>query len=209
MRNLFLAAVASLVLVPASWAQDKDKDNNKNNASDTMTIRGTVAGVTVEGETAIDLRNNSAMTVEGAFLTVVGSPSKNRDESGNRATEGKSGSERVRDNIYLIWLTPRTKISERNMDAGKTDANAKKDVGFDQLEVGECVEIQFTRREESGANTVSPKTEQMRKRHGRHRTYSGYATAITIIPKTQADKDREREREKDRENNPSNTDKSK
>jgi len=209
MRNLFLTAVALLVLVPTSWAQDKDKDN-KNNASDTntMTIRGTVAGVTVEGETAIDLRNNTAMTVEGAFLTVVGSPSKNRNESGDRAAESKSGSERVRDNIYLIWLTPRTKISERNMDAGKSDANAKKDVGFDQLEVGDCVEIQFTRREESGSNSVSPKTEQMRKRHGRHRTYSGYATAITVIPKTQADKDRERENSSS-STDKSNTDKSK
>jgi hypothetical protein len=200
MRNLFLTAVASLVLVPASWAQDKDA---KSNVSDAMTVRGTVAGITIEGETAIDLRTNTAMTVERAFLTIVGSPTR-KDDS-------KSGSDRARDNVYLVWLTPRTKVCERTMDTAKLDATDKdatdknkKEVALDQLEVGDRVEIEFNRGEESGANAVSPKTEQMRRRHGRHRTFSGYATSLTIIPQTQADKDRERERE----DNPSTTDKS-
>jgi hypothetical protein len=196
MRNMFATALAALVLVPASWAGNY-QDTKRSNPSDTMKVRGVVAGITIAGETAIDLRNDTAMVVEASFLTVVGSPVRDKDkgEGAARAADASGGSERPRHNVYTIWMTPRTKVSQRNAeaaraDAAKPDSNAR-DATFDQLEVGDLVEIEFNPQEESGATAVSPKTEQMRKTHGRHRTFSGYATAVTILPRKDWDRDRD------------------
>ena len=53
---------------------------------------------------------------------------------------------------------------------------------------GHRVEIKFTPREETAGNTFAHQTEQMRQKHGRHRTYVGDATEITIV--TPRDEDR-------------------
>jgi hypothetical protein len=165
-----------------------------------MKVRGVVAGITIVGETAIDLKNDTAMVVEASFLTVVGSPMRDKDkgEGAARAADASGasgGSERPRHNVYTIWMTPRTKISQRNAEAAKSDTSKSdsntKEMSFDQLEVGDLVEIEFNPQEESGATAVSPKTEQMRKTHGRHRTFSGYATAVTILPRKDWDRDRD------------------
>src|SRR5262249_36263145 len=57
----------------------------------------------------------------------------------------------------------------------------KKECGLDQLEVGDHVEIQFNRRDESGEGHVAHQSERMRGKHGRHRTHVGYATEVTIL----------------------------
>ena len=58
----------------------------------------------------------------------------------------------------------------------------KKEVTLDQLEVGDRVEVQFTPEEDSAAHNNVHQSQQMRQKHGRHRTHVGYATAITIMP---------------------------
>jgi hypothetical protein len=201
MRNVIATALAALILVPASWAGGY-QDSKRGNASDTMKVRGVVAGITVTGETAIDLKTDTAMIVEASFLTVVGSPvdDKDKGDSSTRTADASSGSERPRHNVYTIWMTPRTKISQRNAEAAKSDSSKSdsntKDMSFDQLEVGEIVEIEFNPQDESAANAVSPKTQQMRRTHGRHRTFSGYATSVTILPRKDWGRDRDRDEEK-------------
>jgi len=56
-------------------------DNNQNNQGERKVIHGIVAGVTVEGELAIDYRTNRAATAEMTYLTIVGSE---RDRGRNR-----------------------------------------------------------------------------------------------------------------------------
>jgi hypothetical protein len=165
------------------------QDRNQS-ASETETIRGIVAGITAEGEVAFDYRSNRAVMAEAAFLTVVGSPLKSeagdsvrRANANDNERSGSSG--KKRHNVYMVWLSPRTKICESSAEYGKSNQaqsqGEKKEVTLDQLEVGDHVEIQFNRREESGANSVAHQTEQMRRKHGRHRTFVGNASSITIL----------------------------
>jgi hypothetical protein len=177
--------------------------NRNQSTSESETIRGIVAGITSEGEVTFDYRSNRAIMAEAAFLTVVGSPVKsemgNSSRRANANDNEKSGaSGRKRHNVYMVWLTPKTKICEAGAEHGKSSQNQnqsqrqsqaeKKEVTLDQLEVGDHVEIQFNRREESGANSVAHQTEQMRQKHGRHRTFVVNASSITILPSRDEDR---------------------
>jgi hypothetical protein len=178
------------------------------NASAMETIRGVIAAITAEGEVMFDYRTNGAVRAEAAFLTVVGSPSKAwaDDAAGRRtsaagtedaaarrtsgaATERDGSSNKKRHNVYIVWLTPRTKICEATGEPGKSNQNAdqtrtdgQKEIALDQLEVGDHVEIQFNRGDNSTATNAVHQTEQMRQKHGRQRTFVGFANAITIVP---------------------------
>lgn len=210
MRTLLATATAltvGLVLTSGLRADDKDNDktnkDSQSNKSQTQTIHGIVAGVTVEGETAIDYQSNKAVMLESAYLTVVGSPghghqggdadhnrgnqgdqnAKNNSNNSNHHGSANSGG---RHNVYLVWLSPKTKVCEAN-NAGNSGGNAnansgnKKECSLDKLEVGDRVEIKMTSRSESSTNNQGTPTEEMRKKHGRNRIYVGDATEITIL----------------------------
>jgi hypothetical protein len=178
-------------------------------SAETETIRGVIAAITVEGEAVFDYRSNRAVTAEATFLTVVASPHKgeareanareigeaNRREAGageaNRREAGaddRNSSHRRRHNVYYIWLTPKTKVCEDWTDHGKTAAvndkgtsAQKKEVTVDNVEVGDHVEIQFVSNEGWSASHPAHQTDQMSRKHGRHRTYFGQATSVTIM----------------------------
>jgi hypothetical protein len=174
-------------------AQNPTAGQDRNQRSAEMeTIRGVVAAVTAEGEAMFDYRSNRAVAAEAAFLTVVGSPTTNeghfKDRPAATATERQGASPKKRHNVYYVWLTPRTKVCESTAESagsrpteGQTEAQ-KREVAFDQLEVGDHVEIQFTRSDETSANTPAHQNERIRATHGRHRTFVGYASSITILP---------------------------
>jgi hypothetical protein len=181
--------------------------NQNQAAAQVETIRGVVAGITLEGEVVLDHRTNAAARAEGAFLTVVGSPEKG--DAGDRERRASDSSDarhessgRGRHNIYIAWLMPRTKICEctdesaksgqgerRNQGQGRTQSqNDKKEIAFDQLEVGDHVELQFSPGDESASNRGVHQSPQMRQTHGRHRTFVGFATEITVLPRKDHDK---------------------
>src|SRR5437588_8115128 len=115
LATLTPVALALALCANASAQSNKDKSKDQDNANqnrpagETQTIRGVIAGVTLEGETAVDFRTGRAVEVETAYLTIVGSPRRDRDrERGERA--GESG--RNRHNIYVVWLTPRTWVRD-------------------------------------------------------------------------------------------------
>jgi len=144
----------------ATNANRNNQNQNQNAGQDSsgrQTIRGYVAAVTVEGEMAIDYRTNRAVAAEMTILTVVGSPTRggmdrsdaaaNRNanadrnanaerdrndrnnDQGNRAGENN----RRRHNIYMLTITPRTKVrlaGSRN-DANRNQAN-QNDANRDQ-----------------------------------------------------------------------------
>jgi hypothetical protein len=69
--------VLALALCASATAQDAkpDRDNKGDRkTAETQTVRGVIAGVTVEGEVAIDYRNRRAIEAVATLLTVVGSP---------------------------------------------------------------------------------------------------------------------------------------
>lgn len=197
MRTLFATATAltiGLALTSGVRADDKDKNNDNKDTqtqgTHSQTIHGIVAGVTVEGETAVDYQTNKAVMLEAAYLTVVGMPGHghhgNADHKPNAAGADSQNADKAeasarassggRHNVYLVWLSPRTKVCEAKNADGE-----KKECSLDKLEVGDRVEIQMTRRDESGNNQQGAPSEAMRKKHGRNRIYVGDATEITIL----------------------------
>ncbi len=207
-RLAVLASASAILLVlawsPTTQAQQQNRregatttnptagQNRTQTSSAKETIRGVVAGVTAEGEAMFDYRTNRAVAAEAAFLTVVGSPVKNdgaeATRSNDASNEDRAGSKRRRHNVYIVWLTPSTKIcegqghDEKAGAAGETRReNQKREIALDNLEVGDHVEIQFTKNDESGATNSAHQTEKMRMKHGRHRTHVGFATEVTIL----------------------------
>jgi len=203
MRKLFAALATSglmIALGSGAWAQDEKRGNDKSDQNQdqnqnkdrqgALTIRGTVSGVTAEGELAIDYRTKQLVLVQAAYMTVVGSPvqgSKAGDKA-NRQDKGKDAdadadadadSDAERDNVYVAWISPRTKVYAVS-DPKKPDQ--KKVASLDDLEVGDSVEIQFVPRDETDATPGTNQTEQMRRKHGRNRIYVGDAMAVTILP---------------------------
>ena len=206
-RLALAAAVSStfltLALSPYSRAQQENPSGRAaqnptagqtrtQTSAEAQTIRGVIAAITAEGEAVFDYRTNRAVAAEGAFLTVVASPTKENAGEANRAAAApaneRGSMNRKRHNIYHVWMTPRTKLFECTEEREKAGAQneaarseQKKEIAFDSLEVGDHVEIQFTPREESGS-APAHQTEQMRGKHGRHRTHVGYASEITVLP---------------------------
>lgn len=197
-----LATVATMALAialsPSSGAQEgqrsSGRDDSKQRSAHSETIQGIVAGVTAEGELVFDYRHSRAIEAEAVFLTVVGSPVKSeKSESEHRATargdEQRGGSGRRRHDVYIVWLSPKTKICKCTMESGPSKQGQaqtsqqgdKKECGLDELEVGDHVELQFNRRDESDASQIAHQTERMRGKHGRHRTHVGFATEVTIL----------------------------
>jgi hypothetical protein len=211
----------ALALAPRAWAQQQGTTNaplqNQNPAAravqdtgagqnraqagaQTETIRGVISGITEAGEVILDYRTNAAARTEGAFVTIVGSPvGSGVDEPSQRLTasetENRTHTAKDRRNVYIAWLSPRTRITERGMDTAGSDPNQRRneaaipgraenrEITFDQLEVGDHVEIQFARQEESGATNNVHLSQQMRQKHGRDRTFVGHAMAISLLPR--------------------------
>lgn len=193
MRTPLVTAVVlvlSLAFGSSASAQaDKTTSNDKGgnaNKTEMQTIRGVIAGVTAEGETAFDFNANRATTVEAAYLTVVGSPKVDKGDSHDKNAGGnadnKSGSaDKKRENVYIVWLSPKTKVDEQSYGPdGKLQT--VKDMNFDKVEVGDRVEIQFMCRDESHSNTNTVHSDKAKMKHGRHRTFVGDANWITILP---------------------------
>jgi hypothetical protein len=175
----------------------QDRAKSRAQSSQAEIIRGVVAGITAEGEVMLDYRTNAAARTQGAFLTIVGSPIMSGADERSRGageTDARAASGKKRHNVYIAWLAPRTKITDASKESGRPEQNQRPAAGetpsrvlgneipFDQLEVGDRVEIQFIPQEESAQIQGVHQNERMRQTHGRHRTFVGTAMSITVLP---------------------------
>ena len=188
--------VVAVTLSPSVSAQQQTTPTAGDRTSTgqgNMTIHGVIAGITAEGETYYNHQTNTGEKAEAAFLTVVGStvrPSsaENENRSATTGTERNGQAGARRHDVYIVWLTQKTKVCEASREAGGASENArgsdhaKKEVACDQLEVGDRVEVQFVPQEDSAAHNNIHLSQPMRQKHGRHRTHVGFASAITILP---------------------------
>lgn len=200
MRRTTLVLALTALLGSSALAQNTDADKDKD-ANKEVTVRGVIAGVTVEGETAVNFVTHRAETVETTFVTIVGSTT---GDDTSKADKDQSTAGRRRHNVYVVWLTPKTTFHDAT--AAKDSSSDKKEsikTALDKVEVGDRVEATFHRREfsRSGGNDA---TAQKSKRHGRHRTYFGDAVSLTIlaepdrgsVSKSEQDKDRDDDKDK-------------
>lgn len=177
-----LFTLAAVVLTGATaWAgDDPAKQNSQKDGKDAQTICGVVSAVSVEGETFFDFRSKSAVSLEASFLTVVGSP---KDSSSDKAKakdgdKANNSSGNDRDNVYIAWLSPKTKVFECS-DADHPDKKTESSLG--KLEIGDKVEMVFAMRDRTSANESQHQTEAMSKKHGRHRMMIGDANEIRVM----------------------------
>jgi hypothetical protein len=171
-------------------AGDDAKSGGGKDSGNTRTICGTVAGVTVVGEAAINYETRQAEVARGSVLTVVGSPlhdgrdARKSDEDKDKGKGGDREPRSHRANVYLIALTPQTKVCEAqghgDSSSGKGDragqaTSTASPAAFEKLELGDRVEVKFTPAPGDGRASMD-------RRHGRHRTFRGDAIEIKILP---------------------------
>jgi len=199
LRDCILPITLGLILAPSAWAGDDDK-KAANKQGEEQTIRGVVSEVTLLGETDIDYRSRKAITAEATFLTVIGHPSnhqamhkegaqasadKDKDKDVKRTANASSISgerPRHRMNVYVVAISPKTKVCEVK-EAGKdSSASAKEQAcDLDRLEIGDRVEVSFTAKMMRGSDDAKGDSKASSQKHGRHRVYFGDATAIKIM----------------------------
>jgi hypothetical protein len=197
LRNAILPITLGLLLAPAAWAGDDDKKTGGAKGEE-QKVWGVVSEVTVLGETDIDYKTRKAITAEATFVTVIGHPahhsamqkegatasSENKDRdrdvkrTSNDTADRSSERARHRMNVYIVAISPRTKVCEVMASGKEGSASVKEEsCELEKLEIGDRVEIAFepkTTDKSSGDKDASMK-------HGRHRTYFGTATAIKIM----------------------------
>jgi len=200
LRECILPLTLGLILAPVSLAGDDDKSSAAKGQE--QTIRGVISGVTVMGETDIDYATRKATTAEATYLTVIGHPSKNDEASkgqerasadkdkdvkrtANKSSDEKSGAgerPRQRMNVYVVAVSPKTKVCEIKQAGKEGSASAKEEAcELDKVEIGDRVEVCFNPKMASDSSDKQGQTRASSQKHGRHRTYFGIATAIKIM----------------------------
>ncbi|WP_406696317.1 hypothetical protein V5E97_35525 [Singulisphaera sp. Ch08] len=200
-----LAVVAAcglgIALASGVWAQDNkaangDQNQEKDKArGETITVRGVIAEVNAEGELAIDYQTKQAVLVAATYLTIVETPKdgqgdaskrgdadrkdEGKDKDKDQAKDGDEDDDTSRRNVYIVWLSPRTKVYEASGDS--EEAGQKKEAPPDRIDVGEVVEVQMTRRAETAAEPGVDQSGPARRKHGRYRVVLGDAKEITIL----------------------------
>ncbi len=195
LRHCILPITLGLFLAPASWAGDDDKKSG-DKKGDEQTIKGVVSEVTLIGETDVDIQTGKAITADSVFVTIIGHPwnpdakqwdhekgrehasnDKDREVKRTSTVEKSAGSRKHRMNVYVVAITPKTKVCEC-MTSGKEGSAAKEaKCDLDKLEIGDRVEVCFSSKESD--KDAKEKTELQK--HGRHRTYFGVANDLKIL----------------------------
>lgn len=193
MRPSFpLIGVLALTLTLPSAAQERGEPGRDggSTAEEPVTIRGTVAGVTVVGETIISPETNRTAIAQASFLTVVGLPYRDPARDGPRKhpeetpgldairggpTEPLRAAGVSRANVYLIAITPRTAFYEAEPGGPESrEGRGRARSSFERIELGDRIEVELI----LGTSHRRPGDDS----HGRARTFPGEATSITILP---------------------------
>lgn len=193
-----LPAALCLTLVATARADDQkpggttDKDGEK-----TITVHGVIADFTMVGEADVDESTGKVMTAEATLVTVIGHPwmheadQKDHAEATDKAkTDGKDHAEHNhhRMNLYVAALTSKTKVCEV-MASGKEVALTDKDADYDDLEIGDRVELIISIKDLDKMKVEMKKDVDMKTKpgdakmakHGRHRTYIGSAVQVKLM----------------------------
>lgn len=197
---LVVSLTLGLAICTSAWAQNAGQGNQNRNGGKQETIRGVVAGVTAIGETEFNPRTNQAQAVEASYLEIIGTPAgesrhhehasrDSGDQNANNKNESEHGARHHRDNLYVIWLTPQTKFSFTGDHSGRREASnrdntAGQPISFEDLQLGDHVEVTFDQSEAAnarGARTTASNSPTSQK-HGRNRVYFGDAVSIKVLP---------------------------
>ena len=196
-----LLPVALCLTIVASVRADDDKkgdgDKDKDKMSGKMvTVHGVISAFTVVGETDLDRSTGKLTTASATLVTVIGHPWMHEGEykENSAATEKSDGKEHAshhhrRMNLYVAAMTPKTKVNEV-MASGKVVALDDKDAKYDDLEIGDRVELTINVKDmdnnkdehKSDAKSDGDAKKVTMSKHGRHRTFLGSAVEVKLMP---------------------------
>lgn len=190
-----LPAALCLTLVATVRADDDGKPapGPGTASGQTITVRGVISGFTMVGETDVDRATGKAVTAEATLVTVIGHPwmheAGHKEPPADRG-EGKNHAEHHhhRMNLYVAALTPQTKVCEV-MASGKEVALDDKDADYDDLEIGDRVELTINVKDmdmdrpkgDSKDNDKDDSAQKGSTKHGRHRSYLGMAVQVKLV----------------------------
>lgn len=220
---LVVSMTLGIAMCTSARAQNVRQGGENRNVGNQQTIRGVIAGVTAIGETEFNPRTNRLEGVEASSLEIVGSPigegehhdrvaENSRNQTGDNKNESEHNGTRHRDNMYVIWLTPQTRLTlasehDGRHEASKREQNAAQPITFEDLQLGDRVEVTFDQNQVANArgartNANSPANQK----HGRNRVYYGDAVSIKVLPARSHHEERssEHERSSSRERSSSN-----
>ena len=196
LHKSFLPVALCLTLISNGRADDdkkgdKDKDHDKMGEK-TVTVHGVISAFTVVGETDLDRESGKLTTAEATLVTVIGHPwmheGDHKEYAAAEAKEKSEGKEHAehhhhRMNLYVAAMTPKTVVNEV-MASGKTVALDAKEAKYDDLEIGDRVELTISLKEMEKMEKAQSdsKDKKTMSTHGRHRTFMGLAQEIKLMP---------------------------
>jgi len=205
LHGFLLPTALILALAPVARAGD-DKATSDKKPGD-QTIRGVVSEVTLFGETDVDYKTRKAVTAEATYLTIIGHPwnseaarkegvqassdkDKDKDVKRTSGEASKPGDRpRHRMNVYVLAVSPKTKVCECKESGKEGSASAKEEAcDLDKLEIGDRVEVCFEPKMMKGSEEKGNEANASQK-HGRHRVFFGVAKDIKIQVETMEGKE--------------------
>lgn len=186
LRNPLLTLALGLALIPTARAGDDDK-NASGKKSGEKTVQGVVSEVTVLGETDIDYSTGRAISATATYLTVLGRPMMKeegkgegeKDEKASKSSDNKTSGQKKRMNVYVLAISPKTKVCECMASEKEGSASQEKECDFDKLEIGDTVEVCY--EPEMNKSEAKNASARNNRKHGRHRIYFGSAKDIKIM----------------------------
>jgi len=167
------ALALTVVMCPSSSAQqDKERSAGDQKLAATMseTIHGIVAGVTAEGEVYFNPQDEYGGEVGGRVsddrrLAATFTSRRQTSTGPTRPTNEKhDGNRWRRHNVYMVWMTPKTKVCCENGEGSDRSQGNKSEVTLDKLEVGDHVEgAVYSVRRLSGRPERAPEPANARK----------------------------------------------
>jgi len=145
-----------------------------------------------------------------------GARAENKDQGSNQDRAGRDRGDQDRPgersadrrNVYHIAVSPDTQVRARDSQGrgrgrdsgdqqkgqGGSSARERSQATLEQLEIGDRLEVEFTRlnpQGRSGTGGEAQKGSTSQTRHGRHRIIRGVAKTITIVSAPDRDGDRD------------------
>ncbi len=195
-RDRLLPFALGLALAPAALAEDTKSTADKKDETP-IVVRGVISDFTVLGEADVDETTGKVMTAEATLVTVIGHPHHDHsltaalDKAKKEGAEAKAGKEvgiegkekkemgseggRRRMNLYMVAITPTTKVCDVSPSGKETECK------LEELEIGDVVELTFEPKMMAKSSSDKEETKPGTLKHGRHRTYLGAAIGIKLM----------------------------
>jgi len=131
-------------------------------------------------QTANNAEKSPGNAEKGANNANVAEKSAGNTSNSEKGASGSGDRQRRRMNIYVVAVSPKTKVCEISGSGKDGSAGKEEACELEKLEIGDHVEVTFTPKSMPGVSEEKGVTQASSMKHGRHRTYFGIANSVKI-----------------------------